>query len=73
MNKETLLKRVQELTVAVQQSLQNHQQMKTAFDNATSTHNALVGSLNEAQYIHEQWEKEESGKPINEYVVGKNK
>jgi hypothetical protein len=73
MNKETLLKRVQELTIAVNQSLQNHQQMKTTFDNATSNHNALVGSFNEAKSIYEQWEEEELDKSSDESVVGKKK
>jgi 23S rRNA maturation-related 3'-5' exoribonuclease YhaM len=73
MTKETLVKRIQELTVAVQQSLQNHQQLKTTLDNATSSHNALVGRLDEATYQYQQLEKEESDKPINESVIGKNK
>lgn len=73
MNKETLLKRVQELTTAVNQSLQNHQQIKNALDNATSTHNALVGRLDEANSLHQQWEKEELDKPSDESIAGKKK
>jgi hypothetical protein len=73
MNKEILLKRVQELMVAVQQSLQNHQQLKTNLDNATSSHNALVGRLDEANALYLQWEKEESDKSIDEAGAGKKK
>lgn len=58
--KESLLKRVQELSRTVQESLENHQRLKTALDNATSAHNALVGRLDEAVYLHKEWEKQEN-------------
>jgi hypothetical protein len=62
--KERLLLRVQELGKAVNESLENHQRIKVALDNATSSHNALVGRLDEANYQYQEWEKSEKKEPI---------
>jgi hypothetical protein len=48
MKKYFLEDRVQKLAKEVAESLENHQRIKVALDNATSAHNALVGRYNEA-------------------------
>ncbi len=55
MKKEDFLKRVQDLSKAVNESLENHQRLKTTLDNATHAHNALVGRLDEANYLYNEF------------------
>ena len=62
MKKEDLLKRVQELAKIVNESLENHQRLKTALDNATSSHNALVGRLDEARFMYDKFDEKEEKK-----------
>jgi hypothetical protein len=63
MTKEILLARVQELGKAVNESLENHQRLKVALDNATNAHNALIGRFDEARYLHAELEKLEKKEP----------
>lgn len=58
MKKEELANRIQELSKAIAESAENHQRIRTMLDNATNTHNALVGRLDEANYLYQQWHKE---------------
>lgn len=48
MTKDNLQSRVQALAKEVAESLENHQRIRVALDNATSAHNSLVGRFNEA-------------------------
>jgi hypothetical protein len=57
MKKEDLPKRIQELQQALNESLENHQRIKVMLDNATNSHNALVGRLEEAKYHYQEFEK----------------
>lgn len=65
MTKELLQTRLQVLTKEVTESLENHNRLKIALDNATSAHNALVGRLNEAQHLFMECEKLEGQAPKN--------
>lgn len=58
MTKDILQVRIQALTKAVADSLENHQRIRVDLDNATSAHNALVGRLNEATDLYKEFEKE---------------
>ncbi len=60
MTKELLQTRLQVLTKEVTESLENHNRLKIALDNATSAHNALVGRLNEAQHLYMELDKVET-------------
>ena len=51
MSKEVLETRILEIQKAVQESAQNHKQVQAAFEQATAHHNALMGRLNEAQFL----------------------
>ena len=62
MKKEELLKRVQDLSKAVAESLENHNRLKTMVDNSASQHNALAGRLEEAHYLYNEVLKEETEK-----------
>lgn len=62
MTKESLQARVQELAKEVQESLENHQRIRVALDNATSAHNEIVGRFNEATKLYSEFEKEEQSK-----------
>ena len=64
MTKDILLLRVQELGKAVHESLENHQRIKTSLDHATNSHNALVGRLDEANYLYQEWDKWEKKEPL---------
>lgn len=68
MKKEDLLKRVQELSKAVNESLENHQRLRTSLDNATNSHNALVGRLDEATKIYSEFEKDKTSKKESVFV-----
>lgn len=56
MKKEDLLKRIQELSKSVQESLENHQRIRVALENATNSHNALVGRLDEATVLYKEFD-----------------
>jgi hypothetical protein len=72
MTKEYLLKRIDELGKAVTESAENHQRLKVMIDNATNSHNALVGRLEEARDTYKQLcEKEEVGE-VKHVVVGES-
>lgn len=58
MTKEELAKRIQELSKAIAESAENHQRLRTMLEGATNTHNALVGRLDEANYLYQQLDKE---------------
>lgn len=58
MKKEELAKRIQELSKAIAESAENHQRLRTMLEGATNSHNALVGRLDEANYLYQQLEKE---------------
>lgn len=64
MTKDILLGRIQELLKAVNDSAESHQRLKTQIDMATNQHNALVGRLEEAKEIYEQFEKNEVETPV---------
>ena len=68
--KDRLLTRVQQLAKGVQESLENHQRLKTSLDNATSAHNALVGRLDEARYQYDEWDKSDQ---VKEEEISKQK
>ncbi len=57
MKKDDLAKRVQDLQAAVAQSAENYQKFQTALQNAANAHNALVGRLDEANYLLQQADK----------------
>lgn len=59
MTKDDAVVRVQELSKEVAESMENHQRIRVALDNATSAHNALVGRLNEATDLYNKLNKEE--------------
>jgi hypothetical protein len=61
MNKDFLQTRVQQLAKEVAESLENHQRIKVALDNATSAHNALVGRYSEATELLTKFD--EASKP----------
>lgn len=58
MTKDNLQIRVQELAKEVTESLENHQKLRTALDNATSSHNSLVGRYNEATELLKKFDEE---------------
>lgn len=62
MTKDSLLARVQELSKAVNESLENHQRIRTTLENATNSHNALVGRLDEATKLYTEFEGKKSKK-----------
>lgn len=64
MTKQDLFNRMQTLSKEVAESLENHNRLKIALDNATSAHNALVGRLNEANHLYTECEKAEEGEGI---------
>lgn len=55
MTKDILKGRTRELAKAVEESLENHQRIKVALDNATNNHHVLVGRLNEATELHQKF------------------
>ena len=57
MTKEELEKRIQELSKAIAESAENHQRLRTMLEGATNSHNALVGRLDEANYLYQQLDK----------------
>lgn len=59
MIKEELAKRIQELSKAIAESAENHQRLRTMLENSANAHNALVGRLDEANYLYQQLEKEQ--------------
>lgn len=63
MTKAILQTRLEVLTKEVTESLAHHNQLKIALDNATSAHNALIGRLNEAQYLLSECDKTEGSTP----------
>lgn len=62
MTKEILLTRIQELAKQVNESLENHQRIRVALENATNSHNALIGRFDEAKELYQKIEKEEQVK-----------
>jgi hypothetical protein len=58
MTREELAKRIQELSKAIAESAENHQRLRTMLEGATNTHNALVGRLDEANYLYQQLDKD---------------
>lgn len=63
MIKDTLRARVEELAKEIQKSLENHQCIRTALENATNAHNALVGRYDEAVALSKKFEEEENNAP----------
>lgn len=64
MSKEIFEKRILEIQQAINESAANHKQIQLAFEQATANHNALLGRLNEAQFLlTEVFEKECKDKP----------
>jgi len=63
--KESIGSRIQELSKALTDSLDNHQKLKAALDNATNVHNALAGRFEEAKELYQKLEKEEVKNPIS--------
>jgi hypothetical protein len=57
MTKDSLQARVQELAKEVADSLENHNRIRVALDNATSAHNSLVGRYNEATELLTKFDK----------------
>lgn len=66
MTKDILMARIQELLTSVQTSAENYQMLKNNLDNVTHAHNALVGRLEEAKNIYQQFEAE---KPVEMPLV----
>ena len=64
MIKDFLYARKQDLAQKVQESLENHQRIKTALDNATNAHNALVGRLDETVYLYQKCEELDKKEPL---------
>ena len=58
MKKEELANRIQELSKAIAESAENHQRIRTMLEGATNSHNALVGRLDEANYLYQQLDKD---------------
>lgn len=51
MSKDVLEKRILEIQKAIQESSTNHKQLQAAYEQSTAHHNALLGRLNEAQFL----------------------
>jgi len=68
MTKDILLARIKELTATIQTSLENHHRIKTELEHATNSHNALVGRLDEATRLYNEFEKTEV-QAITENVI----
>jgi predicted ABC-type ATPase len=58
MTKDILQARVQELAKEVAESLENHNRIRVALDNATSAHNSLVGRYNEATELLKNFDED---------------